>query len=610
MSALRQLPGDHPLPRFSLRRLSGMLRHPLVLAVLFAGTAALAFQVARTLTQPAADDRALSELTPQGALLSIESPDFAGVLKAWNDSPQQKAWLASANYSVFSNSRLFGRLNDAETQYAAASRIPAATLLPQVAGKQSLFAWYNISNLEFLYITRMTPAQAAQTDLLKSRGQWQPRQSAGLTFYMRTSGNGADTPKRTVAFASVNGLFVLATREDLMASSLQLIAHRTDKTGVGSLAAEPWFTAASGTLKPAAGQAPILHMVLDLERIVPMPQFRSYWVQQNITEFKQYRASVADLYDEPNAFHEERSILLAAPEAGQVRDPDLAPLVAMAPPAGVFRAAASSSPDEAVTAIEEKLLGAPAPKAASDSAPDPSLSIPQAGSASDLDTRIDTLPPVSAAASNGPLGAVLKAAGFDSFLTWSSAQMPASSGSLWVPIHSAVILHGHAPWVATSVGPALQASLRGALTTSTLGIDFRPVPAAGNTVYALSGPKPLFFAVHGEYLLLADDQALLSSMLAPPTAASAIPSTLIAGFDHTAQRPPYARLTSLIDGTRKSEIIGAAPDAAPPAFFSGNMRSLSDAFAALASERITERHADSPSGPILRQTVVYQWQSK
>ena len=199
----------------------------------------------------------------------------------------------------------------------------------------------------------------------------------------------------------------------------------------------------------------------------------------------------------------------------------------------------------------------------------------------------------------------------DSFLTWSSAQLPASAASLWVPIHSAVILHGNAPWVATSVGPALQASLRGALTTSTLGIDFRPMAVGGNTVYALSGPKPLFFAIHGAYLLLADDEALLSSMLAPPVAASPIPATLIAGFDHTAQRPPYARLTSLIDGTNKVAAVDAPPDpAAPPAFFSGNMRSLSDAFAALQSERMTERHADSASGPILRQTVVYQWQSK
>lgn len=109
-------------------------RHPIALALVFLATTALAFQTVRTLAKPGTNDQPLASLTPPGALLSIESPDFAGLLKSWNSSPQQKAWLASANYSVFSNSRLFGRLGDAETQFAAASQIPAATLLPQVAG--------------------------------------------------------------------------------------------------------------------------------------------------------------------------------------------------------------------------------------------------------------------------------------------------------------------------------------------------------------------------------------------------------------------------------------------------------------------------------------------
>ncbi len=580
-------------------------RHPYLLAIVLLATTALAFQTVRTLAKPASADQPLTNFIPQGALLSIESPDFTAVLHSWNASPQQKAWLTSANYSVFSNSRLFGRLNDAETQFAAASQIPAAALLPQVAGHQSVFAWYDISNLEFLYITRMPATQAAQTDLLKSRGKWQQRQAGGLTFYVRTSGNGADTPRRTVAFASTNGLFFLATREDLLANALQLLSS-ADSTN--ALSSEPWFTEASATLKAPSGSAPILHMVLNLQRIVPMAQFRSYWVQQNVTEFKQYRSSVADLYSEPDAFHEERAILLSTPDPSQSTDPDLAPLAAIAPPEGVFRAFATALPGDAITAIQEKLLGVPVPAAPTTSAPDPSLGIPQAGSSSDLDSRIDTPPPVSNTSSNLALAAAFNAAGFDSLLTWSSADLPATPDSLWVPIHSAVVLHGKSPWVATTIAAALQASLRGVLTTSTLGIDFHPIAYSGNTVYALTGPKPLVFAIRGPYLLLADDQAVLTSMLNPPSPTAPIAASFIAGFNHTAQRPPYARLTSLIDGTNTQPAADPGDPAPPPAFFSGNLRSLSDAFAALQSERLTQRHAASPSGPILRQTVTYRWQ--
>ena len=581
-------------------------RHPIAFALLFVATTALAFQTVRTLNRPAENTQPLAALTPPGALLSIESPDFAALLSSWNASPQQKAWLASANYSVFSNSRLFGRLTDAETEFAAASQIPAATLLPQVAGHQSLFAWYDISNLEFLYITRMPAAQAAQTDLLKSRGKWQQRSSGGIPFYIRTSGNGVDTPKRTVAFASTAGLFFVATREDLLANALQLLSSTKPEN---SLANEPWFTQAAATLKPGPGAPPILHMVLDLERIVPMAQFRTYWVQQNITQFKQYRSAVSDLYNEPDAFHEERAMLLNTPDAAQPTDPDLAPLAAIAPANGVFRATATTIPADAITAIQEKLLGSPLPTTTSEDAPDPGLTPNQAGDTTDLDTRIDTPAPVTIATSSRALTAALQSAGFDSLLTYSSAQAPTSKTTLWLPIHSAVALHASGTWKPETIAAALQQSLRGALTTSTLGIDFLPTPAAGTTIYALTGPKPLFFAIQGANLVLADDQALLSSMIAPHPAPAPEPSTLITAFNHTAQRAPYARLTSLIDGTNKTPDPTTPPDpAAPPAFFSGNIRSLSDAFAALQSERLTEHHAQSPSGPILRQTVTYQWQ--
>ncbi len=76
-----------------------------------------------------------------------------------------------------------------------------------------------------------------------------------------------------------------------------------------SLAAESWFTDATA----AAGKTPgDLRMTLNLEKIVSTPYFRSYWVQRNITEMKQYRSAVADLLMEAGEFREER-VLLPSP---------------------------------------------------------------------------------------------------------------------------------------------------------------------------------------------------------------------------------------------------------------------------------------------------------
>ena len=54
-------------------------------------------------------------------------------------------------------------------------------------------------------------------------------------------------------------------------------------------------------------------MVLNLEKIVPSPYFRSYWVQQNITDLKQYSAAISDLTFSGKEYREERILLRKTP---------------------------------------------------------------------------------------------------------------------------------------------------------------------------------------------------------------------------------------------------------------------------------------------------------
>jgi hypothetical protein len=295
------------------------------------------------------------------------------------------------------------------------------------------------------------------------------------------------------------------------------------------------------------------------------------------------------------------------------------------PSTGVYRVVATQDPSVAITAIQEKLLGSYTAPPDPEYAPDPSLQTPQAGSAGDLETRIDTLPPASATASTDGLAQVFQSTGVDAVLTVSSAETPAEQGGLWVPIHSAVVLHAAGPANPQTLASALQQTLRGGLTTASIGINFQPTTIAGAAIYALTGPRPLFFAIsttpaQGNLVLLADDQALLSELLhnlavsSPEKTAS--PATLIAVFNHSSQRAPYLRLTSLIDGTNNQtrdsrKAVAIAPNemvgvASAPTFFSRNLGSLSDAFANLQSERVVERIIDSN----LRQSVTYIWETQ
>ena len=588
----------------------------LALVTLVSASAIAIYQAA----MPRSPAPAMAALLPQGALLTMESPDFAALLRRWNASAEQKSWFASDNYAVFSNSRLFGRLNDARAEFEAAAKSNPSSpadingdFLTQVAGKQSIFAWYDIGNLEFLYITRISSTKGANIALLKDRSRWTARQSAGTTFYLRQSTGGpvaaadqqaesAQGKARTVAFAQVpdpaGDLLIIATREDLIANALALV-HPV--ANAQSLATESWYIEAAATLPQ---DRPALHMVLNLDRLVPLPAFRSYWVQQNVSAMRQYRTAVSDLYLEKSQFREERALLLNSPDNAPEAAP-LTSLVALAPSDGVFRATSTHSPDEAVSAIEEKLLGRITLNALPESmAPDPTLEVTQSGSTSDLETRIDTPAPTSAATSNRALSDTLKSVGLQAMLTYSTALPPATAAGLWVPIHSAVVLQATQTWNPRTLQAALQQSLRGNLTTSSLGIDFRPDTTASQTIYSLTGPKPLFFTTSGRLLLLSDDRDLLTTMLTASTrpTSAAPPTTTIAGFNHASQRAPFARLASLIDGTNQPRLT---PDThTQPAFFSGNLKSLSDTFAALASQRLTER----VEGSTLRQTITYQWQ--
>ncbi len=594
-----------------------------------ASLAAWGFQAVRRPRPSGAAPASMAALLPPGALLTIESPDFAALLDAWNTSPEQRAWLTSDNHSVFSNSRLFGRLNDARAEFEGAAanlktdQPPSfdADFLTSIAGRHSIFAWYDIGNLEFVYITHLAPGQSARIALLQSRAAFTPRRIGQQTFYMRRGAGSEQGQARTVAFAEVSRpgdtLLVLATREDLIAGTLRLLAQPAS-AGASSLAAEPWYTDACAALTPAA---PALRMVLNLDRLVPTPYFRSYWIQRNITQMKQYRAAIADLYREPSQFREERALLLKNSEpapALSATEPALETLAALAPATGVFRATRTDDPAAAIAALEDKLLDrSPTADSSLTDAPDPSLTPTESGSDSDLETSIDTPTPVAQSTStNSALVQAFTSAGLNAVMTYSSASLPATSNGLWIPIHSAVLLRAASAWNPQSLQLVLQESLRGTLTTSTLGIAFHPETVAGHTLYTLAGPKPLLFAFSsspalGQLLFLSDDRALLLQLLQKPSAPvlSATSAVYLAGFYHASQRAPYARLTGLIDGRktlRSTEPSAFAADRlASPPFFSGNLRSLSESFAALTGEHITERR----DGSTIRQTVVYSWQT-
>lgn len=169
-----------------------------------------------------------------------------------------------------------------------------------------------------------------------------------MNFFLRSD----PESKREVAFAISGDYLLLATREDLMAGALQLMAGQPDR----NVESEQWWAQST----TAAGQPGDLRMVLDLAKLVPNGYFRTYWVQQNITDLSQYSAAVSDLFRSPHQYREER-ILIRKKELEKATSADglaaAAELQRLVPDdAGVYVAAANPTADSCFALLETKLL--------------------------------------------------------------------------------------------------------------------------------------------------------------------------------------------------------------------------------------------------------------
>lgn len=535
----------------------------------------------------------LAQVVPQGALLFVEAQDFSGLLREWNSSHEKAAWLVSDNHEVFSRSRLFQRLSQAQSEFATAAGVPPDTaFLNQVAGRNSALALYNIGNLELLYITRAPASDFTRSSLWQKRSQFEAREVAGRRFFVHADPQSG----RVVAFALQDDVLVLGTREDLVAGAVALLAGQK----LATLQGEEWFARA---LQTAPREASELRMLVHLSEVAKTPQFRTYWIPRNVTEMQQYESSVSNLERSQMEWREQRTLLLKkTPDQLDDRGPKaVADLVRLAPPdVGFFRAQASPSAKETSAQILELLTPSPASAPASTQAPSIVIGEGVIGSESDLETdisaaavRVET--PSSAGAAVEKL---VSANGTQAVMQiYGSTSM---ADGVFVKHNTAMVLSAEQPWNENAVRTAMQEVLAPSLTTSSLGTQWKIVDSSGEKFATLDGLSPIAMATRGKYLIFGNDPtlvaAVLSRMQQPVTAEPAI---YIARFEHERERANYYRMTSLIDHASNS-----AGDNSEPRFFSQNAGSLSKVLGDVRSESVIRKR----DGMVERQVAVYEWQ--
>jgi hypothetical protein len=566
---------------------------------ILAGTAVLwaAAQLTSTHTE-------LASLFPDDALLYLQAKDFHSLLKDWDGSEEKRAWLEGADYQAFNRSRLFERLSQAQDEFSAAAAIPAdSNLLSSVAGDQSALALYDIGNLEFVYVTRMDQAHVDATPLWQVREKFEQRSEGAAPFFVHQD----PQSNRVAAFAVCDGWLVLGTRADLVAGVLE----RIEGAHSHSLSDEDWYV---DTLKQATGPADDLRMVLNLAKLVPSPYFRSYWVQRNITEMKQYRAALSDFHHSSQSYREDR-ILLRKPGQPATATGDVKSLLALAPGDAVFASAqAAPGAEHILTEMRENLLDLQSEQSTSPWLAPAPVPTDNAGAASSFEDHIDVAPVLAGHTDPYlPLRTLLAASEPSGMLKVYATRT--QEGEMFASIDRALVLQSPTAWDESAVERATASALPPALTASRLGIQWVQRKGTSGSYSALDGEVLLYLAVRGNLLFLATQEPLLQDLLLRSQQAAHTQGrdvTYAAVFQHSPrEQQVFQQIASRLDAaghsrnsTAASEGGGAGSDGQTPPFFSGNIASLSRMFAHVSRESIEEKD----QGERVTQTVVYQWQ--
>jgi hypothetical protein len=560
-----------------------MNRTSLIAAVCGAVAAAVVFYAAPFQIAPS---RSLAGLAPGGALLYLESQDFARELREWNQSPEKQTWLAGANYAEFSRSMLFLRLTEEWKAFGGAAGFAAdLPVLESIAGTRSAVALYDIGKLEFLYISELPEAEAMKTALWQSRTRYEPRAAAGIPFYVRREEG------HTVAFAASSGYLLLATREEALAGALRLLSGEKAPAVVD----EPWYVETVRAAK-APGE---LRLVMNLEAVLKTHQFRAHWVHENTPSLLEYWAGISDIHRSAGEIREDRIMLRRNP---QTAPESVSGLERLAPDdAGFYRASAIGSADEAVAEILRKL--SPQRPAAAywwEQAPD----LPQAqeSGAGDWETRIDE-PPMERRNqfATQALTAEMARAGVKAYIEV-QVDRPVAGG-VFHELPCALAFHAAQNWDEPAVRAALTTGLENLWSASGLGLHWVEVTRNGVTWHELDGLARLAVAARGDLLIVGNSSAMVEAILqrAQLPAGTGPAATSLAEFRHAQEQPNFELLTHTIDQTNsRSETF--RPD--PQPFFSGNLASLGRTLSDLSSAAIrVNDHGDR-----VEQTVTYRLQ--
>lgn len=244
---------------------------------------------------------------PRGALVYAQFENLPELIKSWEQSQLKERYLSSTNYQQLQHRHLAMKLISRWQEFnnALGFSLDLGTLGSSTDGAAAL-AVYDIGKLDLLFVAPISEEKVALTQFFKSKDQFEETETEdGTPYYSQAVEADRGRQKQVLAFAIVNGRFLLGTNEKLFLRALANIKSRATKD---SIADDPTFKSLSGKVKPHFAT-----IWVDQAKLNADYYFKHYWLMQNVDELKSIRAGIFDLERQESKWIERREFLTTVP---------------------------------------------------------------------------------------------------------------------------------------------------------------------------------------------------------------------------------------------------------------------------------------------------------
>jgi len=244
---------------------------------------------------------------PRGALVYAQFENLPELINSWERSQLKDRYLNSTNYQQLQHRHLALKLISRWEEFnnALGFSLDLAAIGSSTDGAAAV-AIYDIGQLDLLFVAPISEEKVALTQFFKSKDQFEEIEAPdGTPYYSQTVEADRGRQKQVLAFATVNGRFLLGTNEKLFLRAVANIKKRSTKD---SIAHDPAFKSLTSKVKPHFAT-----VWVDQSRLNADYYFKHYWLMQNVDELKSIRAGIFDLERQESKWIERREFLTTVP---------------------------------------------------------------------------------------------------------------------------------------------------------------------------------------------------------------------------------------------------------------------------------------------------------